>query len=80
MNIIEAVKLAYEGKKIRRKSWFFIDEESCVYVYGNRGLKDEIINLVQHIEGSKGKEVAIFFDTDVLAEDWEVLEGYDEEN
>lgn len=80
MNIIEAVKLAYEGKKIRRKSWFFIDEESCVYVYGHRGFKGDIINLVQHIEGSKEQKLATFMAEDVLAEDWEVLEGYDGEN
>lgn len=80
MNIIEAVKLAYEGKKIRRKSWFFIDEASCVYVYGHRGLKGEVINLIQHIEGSKKQKLATFMAEDVLAEDWEVLEGYNGEN
>jgi hypothetical protein len=30
MNIIEAVKEAFKGKRIRRKSWFYIDKERCV--------------------------------------------------
>jgi len=32
MNIIEAVKAAFKGKKIRRKSWFYIDNDRCNYV------------------------------------------------
>ena len=32
MNIIEAVKEAFKGKRIRRKSWFYIDKERCVCI------------------------------------------------
>lgn len=74
MNIIEAVKAAYEGKRIRRKDWFFIDKEACVYIYGHRSLNGEITNLIEHIEGSKEEKFASFLDKDILADDWEVLE------
>ena len=74
MNIIEAVKAAYEGKRIRRKDWFFINKEVCVYIYGNRGFNGEIVELIQHIEGSNEKKFATFLGEDILADDWEILE------
>jgi len=74
MNIIEAVRAAYKGKRIRRKDWFFIDKEACVYIYGHRGFSGEIISLIQHIEGSKEEKFAAFLGEDILADDWEILE------
>ena len=74
MNIIEAVKAAYEGKRIRRKDWVFIDKEACVYIYGNRGFNGEIVELIQHIEGSNEEKFATFLGEDILADDWEILE------
>ena len=74
MNIIEAVKAAYEGKRIRRKDWFFIDKEVCVYIYGNRGFNGEIVELIQHIEGSNEEKFVAFLGEDILADDWEILE------
>ncbi len=32
MNVIEAVKEAKIGKKIRRKEWFFINKDNCIYI------------------------------------------------
>lgn len=46
MNIVEAVRAAFEGKRIRRKEWFFIDNERCVYIYGYRGIDDKITYLL----------------------------------
>ncbi len=74
MNIIEAVKEAFKGKRMRRKSWFYIDKERCVYVYGYRGFDGKITYLLEHTEGSKEEKPAIFSGTDILAEDWEVIE------
>ena len=74
MNIIEAVKEAYAGKRIRRKEWFFISKDACVYVYGHRGFSGKIINLIQHTEGSNEEKFAAFLGEDILADDWETLD------
>ncbi len=74
MNVIEAVEAAFEGKRIRRAEWFFIDKERCVYVYGYRGFDGKITYLLEHREGSKEETPASFSGTDILANDWEVLE------
>jgi hypothetical protein len=75
MNVIEAVEEAFKGKRIRRAEWFFIDKERCVYVYGYRGFDGKITYLLEHIEGSKEETPASFSGTDILANDWEVLEA-----
>lgn len=74
MNVIEAVEEAFKGKRIRRKEWFFIDKERCVYVYGYCGFDRKITYLLEHREGSKEETPASFSGTDILANDWEVLE------
>ncbi len=75
MNIIQAVQEAFKGKRIRRKSWFFIDKNRCNYVAGVRDVVGEISHLCQFYEGNdKEQKTAIFFDTDILAEDWEIIE------
>jgi cell division protein FtsQ len=53
---------------------FYIDKERCVYVYGYRGFDGKITYLLEHTEGSKKENPAIFSGTDILAEDWEVIE------
>lgn len=73
MNIIEAVTAAFKGKRIRRKEWFFIDSDRCVYIYGDRGIDDKIKYLLEHTEGSKEERAASFSSSDVLANDWEIL-------
>jgi hypothetical protein len=79
MNIIEAVKEAFKGKRIRRKSWFYIDKDRCNYVAGVRDILGEIPHLCQFYEGNdKEKKTAVFLDTDILAEDWEVIEDKEE--
>ena len=75
MNVIEAVKAAFEGKRIRRKEWFFMDKDRCVYVYGYRGFDGKITYLLEHREGSKEETPASFSGTDILANDWEVLKA-----
>ena len=74
MNVIEAVEEAFKGKRIRRAEWFFIDKERCVYVYGYRAFDGKITYLLEHREGSKEETPASFSGTDILANDWEVLE------
>ena len=80
MNIIEAVKEAKTGEKIRRKEWFFINKDNCIYIAEIRNLKNEISHLFLFgIKGIReftinGREVASFTFEDVLAEDWEVVE------
>ena len=75
MNVIEAVKAAFEGKRIRRKSWFYIDNDRCNYVTGVRDILGEIPHLCQCYEGNdKERKIAVFLDTDIIAEDWEVIE------
>jgi hypothetical protein len=79
MNIIEAVKEAFKGKRIRRKSWFFIDKDRCNYVAGVRDILGNMSHLCQFYEGNdKEKKTAIFLDTDILADDWEVIEDKEE--
>ena len=75
MNVIEAVKAAFKGKRIRRKEWFFMDKDRCVYVYGYRGFDGKITYLLEHREGSKEETPASFSGTDILANDWEVLKA-----
>ena len=75
MNIIEAVKATFEGKRIRRKNWFYIDNDRCNHVAGVRDILGEITHLCQFYEGNdKEKKIAVFLDTDILADDWEVIE------
>ena len=72
MNIIEAVKLAFEGKKIRRKNWY------CFYIFGEY-IK---INDTEHFflkmffsnDETKKPKYYRFTSADVLANDWEVIE------
>ncbi len=73
MNIIEAVSLAKEGKKVRRKEWFYISATVCNYVYGIKGSYDEKYIIYQHVDGAKEDESARFHANDILANDWEVL-------
>ena len=75
MNVIEAVEAAFKGKRIRRKEWFFMDKDRCVYVYGYRGFDGKITYLLEHREGSKEETPASFSGTDILANDWEVLKA-----
>jgi hypothetical protein len=64
MNIIEAVKLAKKGNKIRCKWWFYQN-----YIFeGEKGV------LYKNI-GTKDIEVATFSDLEVLDDTWEILEG-----
>jgi hypothetical protein len=74
MNITEAVQAAFKGKRIRRRDWFFMDKDRCVYVYGYRGFDGKITYLLEHTEGCKEEKPASFSGTDVLADDWEILE------
>lgn len=75
MNVIEAVKAAFKGNKIRRKDWFFINENRCNYITGVRDILGNMSHLCQFYEGNdKEKKIATFLDFDVLADDWEVIE------
>ena len=75
MNIIQAVKEAFKGKRIRRKSWFFLDKDRCNYIAGVRDILGETMHLCQFYEGNyEEKKTAIFLDSDILADDWEVIE------
>lgn len=80
MNILEAVKEAKTGKKIRRKEWFFINKDNCIFITWIRNLKNEILHLFLFgIKGIRefiinGREVASFTFEDVLAEDLELVE------
>lgn len=82
MNIIEAVKVTLEGKRIRRKSWYYMhyiyfDGDDIVFGrYPTEDLQKErefVFNsrksLVQHLEDW---QVALKIE-DYLAEDWEVI-------
>ena len=78
MNIIEAVKLAYEGKKVRRKTWYFADNNRCVYmfaVYKPTTESDmEQIPLKTFFPNSdREPNYSHFLPGDILANDWEVL-------
>lgn len=74
MNIIEAVKEAMAGKKIRRKEWFFISKDKCLYVTGVPNLTNEISHLCTFGTPHHDHQTATFLFTDVLANDWEVIE------
>ena len=43
-----------------------------------RGFDGKITYLLEHTEGSKEEKPAIFSGTDILAEDWEVIEDKEE--
>lgn len=64
MNVIEAVKLAKEGKKIRCKDWgdknfIFMKSTVCTSVLYRR---------IDQIED----KVACFHDWEILSNDWEI--------
>lgn len=70
MNIIEAVKVALEGKGIKHKTslgFFAFSEES--------GIKDLYFFRPQHLYALPDKEQARFLVNDILADNWEVVEG-----
>jgi len=73
MNIIEAVKLPKEGKKIRIKDWYFMDKEHCNYVYATKQMNGDYLGLCLHMEGTRHEDVAKFIESEVLSKDWEVL-------
>ena len=78
MNSIEAVKLAFEGKKVRRKKWYFADNNSCVYIfaaYEPRIESDmEQIPLKTFFPNSETEpKYSNFLPGEILANDWEVL-------
>lgn len=66
MNIIEAVKLAREGKKIRLKGW-----NKSVYIY----LKypETEMTIYKYID-AETERVAAFYDYQILSDDWEIKE------
>ena len=69
MNIIEAVKLAKKGNKIRCKRWYYQN-----YIYERNG------SLYKFIGGAERPVLykepkAKFSDLDVLDDTWEILEG-----
>jgi hypothetical protein len=87
MNSIEAVKLAFEGKKIRRKKWYFESKDRCVHLFALRGMSGELSDHVLKTAycrmcycstaycSSDGKtEHSTFLPEDVLANDWEVID------
>lgn len=78
MNIIEAVKLAFEGKKVRRKTWYFADNNRCVYMFAEYKPTTESdmeqIPLKTFFPNSDGEpNYSNFLPLDILANDWEVL-------
>lgn len=75
MNSIEAVKLAFEGKKIRRKKWFFVNNDRCVHIFApkqDRKYSDHILKK-DYCKDDKNTEYYDFLPEDILADDWEVL-------
>lgn len=78
MNIIEAVKLAFEGKKVRRKTWYFADNNRCVYMFAaykpTTESDMEQIPLKTFFPSSDGEpKYSNFLPLDILANDWEVV-------
>lgn len=76
MNSIEAIKLAFEGKKIRRSKWYFISKERCVHLFALRDMSGELSDhvLKTSYRNSDGKtEHSTFLPEDILANDWEVV-------
>jgi hypothetical protein len=65
MNIIEAIKLAQNGKKIRHKDWY-----PTVYIYKKY---NEEITLYKYVDAYTREEVATFYETHILSDDWEIL-------
>lgn len=64
MNIIEALKLAKSGEKVRIKGWWATD-----YIYKKAGTS----LLFQYVNEEKDK-IATFYDYQILSDDWEILE------
>ena len=78
MNSIEAVKLAYEGKKVRRKTWYFADNNRCVYIFAACKPTTESdmssIPLKTFFPNSEVEpKYSNFLPADILANDWEVV-------
>lgn len=76
MNSIEAVKLAFEGKKVRRKKWYFANKDKCVHIFASNydtGLRQECALKTDYCKDDKSTEYTVFLPEDVLANDWEVL-------
>lgn len=77
MNIIEAVKLAFEGKKIRRNHWFFVDKDRCVHIFAPRDsngkLSDHILK-TDYCKSDGSTEYSSFLPEDILANNWEVVD------
>ena len=78
MNIIEAVKLAFEGKKIRREWWGFGDKDNCVHMTNishDGSISNENLEEVfgTNFKNNEGRRIANFSPQDVLANDWEVV-------
>ena len=79
MNIIEAVKLAFEGKKVRRKTWYFVNNNRCVYMFAayKPTTESDIPNipLKTFFPNSEGEpNYSKFLPADILANDWEVVD------
>lgn len=68
MNIIEALKIAKKGKKIRRKNWyqFSIRNDFITYEFEN-GIAI-YYDMVKNVGTA-----AIFTDSNILADDWEII-------
>lgn len=67
MNIIEAVKEARKGKKIRRKIWwkdFYIKLDLSSVAWASKF----------YIHSVEIQTLNDFYDEDILADDWEVVE------
>ncbi len=78
MNSIEAVKLAFEGKKVRRKTWYFVDNNRCVYMFAAYKPTTESdipsIPLKTFFPNSETEpKYSNFLPSDILANDWEVI-------
>jgi hypothetical protein len=67
MNIIEAIKLAREGNKIRIKGW-----HNTIYIYVK--YPETEITLYKYIDAQTPERVASFYEGDILSEDWEIKE------
>ena len=74
MNIIETVKLDFEGKKIRRKDWYFF------YIFAEYKQNTEsdtehfFLKMFFSNDETKKTKYYNFTPADVLANDWEVIE------
>jgi hypothetical protein len=78
MNIIEALKLAYEGRKVRRKTWYFADNNRCVHIFVAYKPTAESdmsqIPLKTFFPNNENEsKYSNFLPADILADDWEVV-------